>query len=61
MDLKLIATLVPAIYEGIKDGLDIIERLQKGDQDAVQLAQDWIGVSQSVETAIADWKASLKP
>lgn len=60
MNPALIA-LIPVLIEGIKDGVDIVQRLTEGDTTAEQQALDWLGVSGSVESAIANWKASKPP
>lgn len=56
--LALIAELIPAIASGVKDGMDIITRLQAGDEDAIQQAKDWIEVTSEVQSAIDEWEAS---
>ena len=49
------------IITGIKEGADILLRLQAGDPTAEQQALDWLGVTGTVEDAIANWEASKKP
>lgn len=50
--------LILALLQGIKDGVDIVERLQNGDQSAEQAAADWLGVTSKVDAAITNWKDS---
>jgi hypothetical protein len=47
--------LILALLQGIKDGVDIVERLQNGDQTAEQAAHDWLGVTAKVEAAAENW------
>lgn len=56
--LVLIGKLIPAIASSVKDGMDILTRLQSGDEDAIAQAKDWLGVTEEVESAIAAWEAS---
>lgn len=58
MDPILISKLIPLLAEGVKAGIDIVERLSKGDADAVEQAKDWLGITGDVESAIAAWEAS---
>lgn len=50
--------LILALLQGIKDGVDIVERLQNGDQTAEQAAHDWLGVTAKVEAAAENWESS---
>lgn len=54
MNPQLILTMLQAI----KEGVDIVERIQNGDQTAEQAANDWLGVSQRFEDAAKNWEAS---
>lgn len=56
--IALIAQLIPAVADGISEGAQLISRLQAGDEDAVQQAQDWLGTVSAVDNAIAAWQAS---
>ncbi len=56
--LALIAQLIPALTSGVKDAMDIIERLQSGDEDAIKQAQGWLGVTKEVTDAITAWETS---
>ena len=56
--IKLASELIPLLVMGVKEGADIIDRLQKGDESAIDQAKDWLGVTDKVEDAIAAWEAS---
>jgi hypothetical protein len=56
--LELAAVLGPEIIKGIREGAEIYERLQNGDETAVEQAKDWLGVTDKVSDAIASWEAS---
>lgn len=61
MSLETIAALAkygPMIFSGIREGLDIYERLRAGDLTAEEAAKDWLGVAGNVEQAIQNWEAS---
>lgn len=60
MDPILIAKLLPMVIEGVKAGVDIIDRLSKDDPDAAEQATDWLGVTGDVQAAIDTWEASKK-
>lgn len=53
-----LAQYVPLIVQGIKDGADLISRIQAGDLTAEEAAKDWLGITGEVEDAIEAWKAS---
>lgn len=56
--IKLAAALAPEILAGVKEGVDIYQRLQRGDESAVEQAKDWLGVTDKVKAAIDNWEAS---
>lgn len=56
--LELAAILGPEFVKGIREGAEIYERLQRGDESAVDQAKDWLGVTGDVSDAIAAWEAS---
>ncbi len=56
--IKLAAALGPEIIRGIREGAEIYERLQKGDESAIEQARDWLGVTDKVQSAIDNWEAS---
>lgn len=58
MNLALLAKYGPSIFQGIKDGIDIYERLRAGDQSAEEAAKDWLGITADVEEAIKNWNES---
>lgn len=60
MDPILIAKLLPMVIEGVKAGMDIVERLSKGDTDAAEQARDWLGVTGDVQAAVDAWEASKR-
>lgn len=53
-----LARLIPLMVDGVKQGQEIIERLQAGDMNAAEQAADWLGVTGDVERAIGNWEAS---
>ncbi len=56
--IKLASELIPLLVIGVKEGADIIERLQAGDESAIDQAKDWLGVTDKVSAAIDNWEAS---
>lgn len=61
MNLAALAKYGPLVFQGIKDGIDIYERLRAGDQSAEDAAKDWLGITSDVEEAIKNWEASKNP
>lgn len=56
--INLLLTLGPELVKGIREGAEIYERLQNGDESAIEQAKDWLGVTDKVSAAIASWEAS---
>lgn len=56
--INLALTLGPELVKGIREGAEIYERLQNGDESAVDQAKDWLGVTDKVKAAIDNWEAS---
>lgn len=56
--IKLAAALGPEIIRGIREGAEIYERLQSGDESAVEQAKDWLGVTSGFNDAVDNWEAS---
>ncbi len=56
--IRLATALGPELIRGVKESIDIYERLQNGDESAVNQAKDWLGVTDKVQAAIENWEAS---
>lgn len=61
MDSKMLLQIASMVLAEIPAAVDLVRRLQAGDQTAVDQAKDWLGITGNLDTAITDWQNTTPP